>query len=238
LGAGFTLSTAHWPEIEAGPRRLLVVPVGSLEQHGAHLPLDTDTRIAATVAARACAGRPGVALAPPIAIGASGEHADFPGTLSIGSVALSTLLVELGRHASLHWPAMLLVNGHGGNAAAIRDALTLLADEGRRCRVWHAGLRPAMLAAGEPLVPDAHAGRVETSLMLALAPADVRLDAASAGDTRPLREIMPDLSARGVRPVSPNGVLGDPTGASAAEGERLLGLLVADLSETVDRLLD
>ena len=235
--AGFTLGSAHWPDVEAGPRRLLVVPVGSLEQHGAHLPLDTDTRIAAAVAARACAGRPGVALAPPIAIGASGEHADFPGTLSIGSVALSTLLVELGRHASLHWPAMLLVNGHGGNAAAIRDALKLLADEGRQCRVWHAGLRPAMLAADEPLVPDAHAGRVETSIMLALAPDDVRLDAASAGDTRPLRDIMPDLSARGVRHVSPNGVLGDPTGASAAEGERLLGLLVGDLSQTVDRLL-
>jgi mycofactocin precursor peptide peptidase len=231
------LSSARWPEVEAGRRRLLVVPVGSLEQHGAHLPLDTDTRIAAAVAARACAGRSGVALAPPIAIGASGEHADFPGTLSIGSVALSTLLVELGRHASLHWPAMLLVNGHGGNAAAIRDAVKLLTDEGRQCRVWHASLRPAMLTAEEPLIPDAHAGRVETSLMLALAPDDVRLDAAAAGDTRPLREILPDLSARGVRPVSPNGVLGDPTGAAAAEGERLLGLLVADLSQTMEGLL-
>ena len=231
------LSTAHWPEVEAGPRRLLVVPVGSLEQHGAHLPLDTDTRIAAAVAARACAGRPGVALAPPIAIGASGEHADFPGTLSIGSVALSTLLVELGRHASLHWPALLLVNAHGGNVTAISDALGQLRGEGRRGDVWHAGVRPVLLAAGESLVPDAHAGRVETSIMLALAPAEVLLDAAVAGDTRPLREIMPDLSARGVRPVSPNGVLGDPAGASAAEGERLLGLLVADLAETVDRLL-
>jgi mycofactocin precursor peptide peptidase len=231
------LSTAHWPEVEAGPRRLLVVPVGSLEQHGAHLPLDTDTRIAAAVAARACAGRPGVALAPPIAIGASGEHADFPGTLSIGSVALSTLLVELGRHASLHWPGLLLVNGHGGNVTAISGALGQLRGEGRRVDVWHAGLPPALLAAGESLVPDAHAGRVETSIMLALAPAEVRLDAAVAGDTRPLREILPDLTARGVRAVSPNGVLGDPAGASAAEGERLLGLLVADLAETVDRLL-
>src|ERR1700690_2163950 len=155
--AGFTLSRAHGPEVEAGPRRLLVVPIGSLEQHGAHLPLDTDTRIAAAVASRACAGRSGVGLAAPIAIGASGEHADFPGTLSIGSVALSTLLVELGRHASLHWPAMLLVNGHGGNAAAIGDGVKLLAYEGRQCRVWHAGLRPGLLAAaGEPLVPDAH----------------------------------------------------------------------------------
>jgi len=238
--AGFTLSTAHWPDVEAGPRRLLVVPVGSLEQHGAHLPLDTDTRIAAAVATRACAGRAGVGLAPPIAIGASGEHADFPGTLSIGNVALSTLLIELGRHAALHWPAMLLVNGHGGNVVAIRDAVTLLSDEGRRCHVWHAGVRPEMLATaalGAALVPDAHAGRVETSIMLALAPADVRLDVASAGEPRTLAEILPDLQAHGVRSVSANGVLGDPAGASAAEGERLLGLLAADLGQTLDRLL-
>ena len=233
----FTLSTARWPDVEAGPRRLLVVPVGSLEQHGSHLPLDTDTRIATAVAARACAARAGVGLGPAIAIGASGEHADFPGTLSIGSVALSTLLIELGRHAALHWPAMLLVNGHGGNVTAIRDALRLLAAEGRRCHAWHAGLRPGMLAAGESLVPDAHAGRVETSIMLALAPDEVRLDSAVAGDTRPLSEIMPALSARGVRHVSPNGVLGDPAGAAADEGERLLGLLGADLAQTIDRLL-
>jgi mycofactocin system creatininase family protein len=231
------LGAARWPEVAAGPRRLLVVPVGSIEQHGPHLPLDTDTRIAAAVAARACAGRPGVGLAPAIAIGASGEHADFPGTLSIGHVALSTVLVELGRHASLHWPALLLVNGHGGNAGAINDAVVALRAEGRDCQVWHAGLRPAMLAgAGLILVPDAHAGRVETSIMLALAPGDVRLDAAAAGQTRPLAEIMPAMRAGGVRAVSPNGVLGDPAGASAAEGETLLGLLVADLAALVARL--
>src|ERR1700749_2043601 len=214
--AGWALATAHWPEVEAGPRRLLVVPVGSLEQHGAHLPLDTDTRIAAAVAERACAGLTGVGLAPPIAIGASGEHADFPGTLWIGRVALSTLLVELGRHASLHWPAMLLVNGHGGNVTAIGDAVRQLRREGRRSHVWHAGLRPGMLATEDGVAPDAHAGRVETSMMLALAPDDVRLDPAAAGDTRPLTEILSDLSALGVRQVSPNGVLGDPDGASAA----------------------
>jgi creatinine amidohydrolase len=240
--AGASLAQARWPEVEAGPRRLLVVPVGSLEQHGAHLPLDTDTRIAAAVAERACAGpdgaaRDGIGLAPAIAIGASGEHAGFPGTLSIGQVALSTLLVELGRHAALHWPTMLLVNGHGGNVGAISDALRQLRAEGRDCHVWHAGVRPAALAAsGLRLAPDAHAGRVETSIMLALAPGDVRLDAAAAGDTRPLPEIMTDLRTRGVRDVSPNGVLGDPSGASAAEGEALLALLVADLADTLTRL--
>ena len=72
--------------------------------------------------------------------------------------------------------------------------------------------------------------------MLALAPEDVRLDAAVAGETRPLPEIMAGLRAHGVRQVSPNGVLGDPVGASAAEGAALLDLLVADLRATIDRL--
>jgi creatinine amidohydrolase len=74
--------------------------------------------------------------------------------------------------------------------------------------------------------------------MLALAPGDVRLDDAAAGETRPLAEIMPALRARGVRQVSPNGVLGDPAGASPAEGETLLALLVADLAATLDQLAD
>jgi creatinine amidohydrolase len=224
------LGELRWPEVAQGPRRLLVVPVGSLEQHGPHLPMDTDTRIAVAVASRACAGREGAGLAPAVAIGASGEHAGFPGTLSIGTQALTLLLVELGRHASLHWPAILLVNGHGGNAAAITEAVRTLRAEGRACHAWHAGLP------GSPLA-DPHAGRFETSILLALAPGLVRLEEAAPGDTRPLAEIMPRLRAGGVRAVSPNGVLGDPAGASAAEGEELLRQLTASLGALLDTLM-
>jgi mycofactocin precursor peptide peptidase len=234
MPAVFALRTARWPEVANRTRRLLVVPVGSLEQHGPHLPLDTDTRIAVAVARRACAGRPGVALAPPVTIGASGEHADFPGTLSIGTAALALCLTELGRHASLHWPAMLLVNGHGGNAEAIETATGTLRSEGRSCLAWHARLPGP---AGTDADRDAHAGRSETSAMLALAAQDVRLTAARRGDVRPLPEIMPLLREHGVRAVSRNGVLGDPAGASAAEGESLLAILVSELSETIGRLL-
>jgi mycofactocin system creatininase family protein len=224
----FELAQAYWPDVEHDPRQLLVVPVGSLEQHGLHLPLDTDTRIAVAVARRACAGRLGVALAPPLPIGASGEHAAFPGTLSIGSEALASCLIELGRHASLHWPALLLVNGHGGNVTAVEAAVGRLRYEGRACLAWHAALPGG----------DAHAGRSETSIMLALDPGAVRLDTAERGDVRPLERILPLLRERGVRAVSANGVLGDPAGASAAEGERLLARLVKSLSGTMDQFLE
>jgi mycofactocin system creatininase family protein len=204
-----------------------VVPTGSLEQHGPHLPLDTDTTIAVAVARRACAGRPGVALAPAFGIGASGEHADFPGTLSIGTEALTACLVELGRHARRDWAALLLVNGHGGNAAAIGAAIGRLRQEGQTAHAWHAGLPGG----------DAHAGRFETSVMLALDPGAVRLAAAQAGERQPVSQIMPALRERGVRAVSGNGVLGDPSGASAAEGEVLLARLTHGLNEMVDRVL-
>ncbi len=180
------------------------------------------------LARRACAGRPGVVLAPAFAIGASGEHADFPGTLSIGEQALTTCLIELGRHASLHWPAMLLVNGHGGNVPAVRAAVSRLCYEGRACQGWHAALPGG----------DAHAGRSETSIMLALDPAAVRLEAAERGELRPVSQIMPVLRAHGVRAVSANGVLGDPAGATAAEGEQLLARLASGLNGAMDRLLE
>jgi creatinine amidohydrolase len=226
--AVFELARTRWPAVEQSLRRLLVVPVGSTEQHGPHLPFDTDTQIAVAVARRACAGRPGVALAPALPIGASGEHAAFPGTLSIGAEALAACLIELGRHVSQHWAALLLVNGHGGNTTAVSAAANQLRYEGRVCAVWHASLPDG----------DAHAGRSETSVMLALAPHAVRLDAAERGDVRPLEQLMPLLRERGVRAVSPNGVLGDPAGASAAEGERLLAHLAASLTGTMNRLLE
>ena len=124
---------------------------------------------------------------------------------------------------------MLVVNGHGGNAAAITHAARQLQADGRACHSWHAGLPGHRLA-------DPHAGRFETSLLLALAPS-VRLDLATPGDMRPLAEIMPELRAHGVRAVSPSGVLGDPAGASADEGESLLGQLVASLNRKLDIIL-
>lgn len=210
------LVDATWPDVDAARRPVLVVPLGSLEQHGPHLPLDTDAAIATAVAVRVEARRPDVGLGPTIPLGASGEHADFPGTLSIGTTALATLVVEVVRHASRDWGAVLVVNGHGGNADALAEAADTCRSEGRGLAVVHLGL-PGM---------DAHAGRSETSMMLAIDPDRVHLDRAVAGATDPARDLLPRLRVEGVRAVSPTGVLGDPAGATAAEGRHLLDRLV------------
>ena len=210
------LADALSPDVAEAPGRALVVPLGSLEQHGPHLPLGTDTLVAEAVAQRLAAVRPSAALAPAVPFGASGEHAGFAGTVSIGTEALRLLLVELLRDATATWPAVLLVNGHGGNAAAVSAAVALAREEGRTVAAVHLGV-PGM---------DAHAGRAETSMLLHLAPHLVVLDRAEPGATAPLRELLPLLRSDGVRGVSPNGVLGDPTGASAEEGERLVDALV------------
>jgi creatinine amidohydrolase len=219
----------NWVQVDRAPRRALLVPLGSLEQHGPHLPLDTDTRIAVAVAGRAASarGRDGVAVTPPIAIGASGEHAGFPGTLSIGTPALIQLLVELGRDAARDWEAMLLVNAHGGNRDAVDGAVARLRAEGRRCAAFHVS----------PAGGDAHAGRTETALLLHLDPAVVRVDLMEPGELAPVIALIDRLRRDGVRPVSPNGVLGDPVGATVEEGERLLGELIAGCTRALDALL-
>jgi len=162
-------------------------------------------------------------VAPAVAYGASGEHAAFPGTLVVGHEVLAGLLVELVRSARSSFCGVVLVSAHGGNEQALSLVQARCAAEGDDVVVWR--LR---VAGG-----DAHAGRTETSLMLALDPAAVRLELAGAGCTEPLDGLLPRLRAEGVRPVSSNGVLGDPAGASADEGRALLDTLVRDLVATL-----
>jgi creatinine amidohydrolase len=191
---------------------LLVVPLGATEQHGPHLPLGTDTMIASALASSVDA-----VVAPALPYGSSGEHAGFAGTLSLGA-ATELALVELGRSAG--FARVLFVCAHGGNAEPLGAAVRQLRSEGIDARAWSPSWRG-----------DAHAGRVETSLMLALAPGLVGVG--ERGNTSPLEELMPRLRSEGVRAVSPNGVLGDPAGASAEEGRTLLAAAAAELVEFV-----
>jgi len=209
-----------WTEVtrHAGADAVLLVPLGSTEQHGPHLPVTTDTDIATALAEHAAGQDDRLIVAPPLPYGSSGEHQGFAGTLSIGLEATELMLVELGRSASLDFGRVVVVSAHGGNAVAVARAVARLAGEGHPVVAWSPRWEG-----------DAHAGRTETSLMLAIAPERVRIEAAEAGDRRPLAELLPHLQRGGMRSVSANGVLGDPAGATADEGRRLLAGAVAEL---------
>ncbi len=208
----------------------LIIPVGSTEQHGPHLPLDTDTRIAAAVA-RAVAARlaegqdSNWVVAPAIGYGASGEHEGFAGTVSIGTSALRLLLVEFGRSASRWASRLVFVNGHGGNVEALAAAAALLRYEGRDV-AWCSCTAAAA---------DAHAGHTETSVLLHISPNDVRLDERLPGNRAPLAELMPAMRRGGVAAVSELGVLGDPTTATAEDGERMFAEMIAGCLRRVTR---
>ena len=215
------------PEVANARPAVLLIPLGSLEQHGPHLPLDTDTRIAVALSHASAARRDDTLVAPAVAYGSSGEHEGFAGTLSIGTAVLHSMLVELVR-SNRDVDHVVFVNGHGGNLEAVRSATTQLLAEGHSVDAFAPSIPEA----------DAHAGRTETSLLLHLDPSVVRLDRAAVGATEPLAELLPALRTGGVRAVSPNGVLGDPTGASAAEGAALFERLVTALTEQVIAMVE
>ncbi|MHA6804389.1 mycofactocin biosynthesis peptidyl-dipeptidase MftE [Salinifilum ghardaiensis] len=220
------LADRSWCEL-TGRAPTVLLPLGACEQHGPHLPLDTDAAVAAEVARRGAAlaaGAADVLVAPAQPYGASGEHEGFPGTVSTGHEALQRLLVEIGRSLGRWAPRLLVVNAHGGNLTGLTRAVAQLRAEGRDVAWWHCSVPGS----------DAHAGRTETALMSALRPGSVRDEHRSTGRTEPVAELMPALSRHGVLGVSTSGVLGDPTRGTAAEGraavtgmaERLAAALV------------
>jgi mycofactocin precursor peptide peptidase len=219
------LAATTWPRVKAGT--LVLVPVGSTEQHGPHLPFSTDTEIAVAVAEatakRLRVRRHAVLVAPAVSYGSSGEHQDFAGTSSIGTPVLREVLVELTRSMMTWASRIVFINGHGGNIEALRSAIGQLLVEGHDVE-W-------IPCATEDV--DLHAGRTETSLMLHIAPWSVRLQHIAVGNTQPLVKLLPTLIKSGVRAVSANGVLGDPRGATAAEGKLVLEAMTSDVTDRI-----
>ncbi len=245
------LASLRAPEIadHVGPGAIVVLPLGAIEQHGPHLPHDTDLVIAAETAA-ALVDRAGdeldLWLLPPVAYTRSNEHAWSPGSIWLRPETLLAVVDDIGRSvAALPARRLVLLNGHGGNSALLNvacrelrlhhDLLTFLV---------HPSVPPDQggdSAAGE-LGMGVHAGHDETSLMLHLRPGSV--DMAEAR-----RNVPEGLAAnRHVRfggtvtfgwasdDFGPDGIIGDPTGASAAHGAALFEAAVTRLVDALGEI--
>ncbi|MFJ3207498.1 creatininase family protein [Streptomyces flaveolus] len=214
-------------------RQVAVLPVGSFEQHGPYLPLATDTLVACAIAREIADAYP-VHLLPPVTIGCSHEHADWPGTVSISSVTLHAVVQDIA--ASLRRSgvdALVLVNGHGGNYV-LGNVVQEASARGERMALfpavedWEAARQRAGVATS-PLT-DMHAGEIETSILLHTHPECVRpgYEAADfvADDRRHLLSL-------GMSAYTDSGVIGRPSLASAEKGRELLAGLTESFGEYV-----
>ncbi|MDQ1436631.1 MAG: creatinine amidohydrolase [Acidimicrobiaceae bacterium] len=225
---------------------VLVLPIGSVEQHSYHLPIGTDTLVVDAIAHRVEEQRPAtVVLSPPLWFGASAHHLGFPGSTSIGGELLHKVVVEVlaAYHESTKISRFLVLNGHGGNDPGMKVAMELLRRRlpnvrGTAANYW-AAMFDGMKAAGVEVPPDGlgHACDVETSLVLAVAPELVKMDRLVPDPRR--AEESPWL-ARGwdFKETTDHGGVGDPTGASAEWGEQMVGHAVARLARLCDQLLE
>jgi len=204
---------------------IVLLALGSWEQHGAHLPFDTDTVIIESVVDAAIRSvdpeNTQFSVVPTIGVTASDEHNGFAGTLSIGTNALSDAVVSIARSAS--WArGICIVNGHGGNSDALKLVHSALDYENIRHSIWSL---PYYEGA------DMHAGHTETSLMLHLAPGTVRMDLAEVGAVGDSEMLIERMRAGGIKEVSSNGVVGDPTNATAAHGATMLSFYADHLTK-------
>ncbi|MFT4922042.1 MAG: creatinine amidohydrolase [Haloarculaceae archaeon] len=225
------LADCSWRDIEtaiADGVDTVIVPLGATEQHGPHLPVDTDTRLGTAIAVRVARRLGDALVAPTVPVGPSEEHLSFPGTISISADTarhlVSDVVDSLDRHG---FDRVVLLPGHGGWFPLLASLYPTLARE-TACDLvaiselqWYMelledGLEQAGVDVDEPVV---HAGVSETAMLLALDPESVEEDR-PAGHSGHVSAAA--LFANGIEAYDENGVLGDPRPATAAVGETLL----------------
>jgi creatinine amidohydrolase/Fe(II)-dependent formamide hydrolase-like protein len=242
------LGELTWPEAETRFKEvdIVLLPVGSIEQHGPHLPLDTDAFDADYLAKKVAEGceDPKPLVLPAIPYGVSYHHEDFSGTISVTPETLSKLVYEIGINVARQGiKKLVIINAHGGNGPALHYAAQMINRDAHIFTCVDTGetSNPDIVALAET-PNDVHAGEIETSTSLAVRPGLVRLESA--------RKFIPEFSSRYLNftskrhvewytrtaKISPHGVLGDPTKASREKGEKMWGLMIKHLVEFVDDL--
>ena len=223
-------------------RSTVVVPFGAVDQHGPHLPLDTDAVLADRLGPL-LAERLDALCAPTMRIGCSQHHLAFAGTLSLRPQTLQMIVHDLIDSLARHgFRRVVLLATHGGNEPPLQEAGAASRREGVRVAVpslrvaVHAVLAVARARGVPPGVAGGHAGELETSLMLALAPDLVRTAAMTEpGYTGPLDDAAAKvLFEDGVGALAANGVLGDPRGASSDAGHAYVTAFLDAIEGQID----
>jgi creatinine amidohydrolase/Fe(II)-dependent formamide hydrolase-like protein len=242
------LAELTWPEARDRFKEvdLALLPVGSIEQHGPHLPLDTDAFDADYLArqvANACSDPKPIVL-PLIPYGVSYHHDDFSGTVSILNDTLQRLVYDIGMNAARNGiTKLVIINGHGGNTPALQFAAQMINRDAHIFTCVDSGeSSDADISSIIETPNDVHAGEVETSTSLAIRPDLVQLNKA--------RKFVPRFSSRYLNfttkrsvewyartaKISKDGVLGDPTKATREKGERIWAVMIKNLVEFVEDL--
>jgi creatinine amidohydrolase len=215
----------------------VILPIGSTEQHGPHLPLSTDSIIAKRLS-EAVAAELKTDVLPVLNYGVSFEHADFPGTISIQPQTLTQTVKEICESLLRHYKSVIIINGHGGNTTTLRslnskktifidffDILKMILNDQRETEIGGVG----------------HACEVETSLMLYLEPSLV----ARERITDDIVKYVPRLDPQSENPLpdgwktinySKSGVIGDPTKATAEKGEKIFQALTKKITKKIKEL--
>ncbi len=238
------LGGMHRDALRAAPHRagaLVILPTGAIEQHGPHLPVGVDAILGQGLLARALPLLPAnapVFVSPPVVVGKSNEHADWPGTLSLSARTLSALVrAQVEQLHRLGFQRIALWNTHGGNSAVLVPLIReLQALPGLRLGMLQSGFKPEQ--SPQEATYGFHAGEWETALMLALAPSLVRRAKAichypaqldDAGELRPEGAAL--TLGWTTRDIAPQGVMGDATLASSDRGEAWAQASAAALAE-------
>jgi creatinine amidohydrolase len=239
------LDRLTWPQVRSEQERgrdTVVVAFGATEQHGPHMPLATDALLGDHLA-RGVAERLDAFLAPTVRIGCSEHHLEFPGTLSISEATFHGVVGDVVRSlARGGFRRVVLLPTHGGNFRPLAEALQELGPvpgiEIRALTDLNALFAIARLGEEEHGVPlgqgGVHAGEWETSMLMAIHPELVHLERGEPGYTGDAQAAIGAIFGAGVHSVSANGVIGDPTQASAEHGARywdeVLRIVLADVA--------
>jgi len=242
------LGELSWPEAERRFREVDVVllPVGAIEQHGPHLTLDTDAFDADYLARRvaeACSN-PKPLVLPLVPYGVSYHHDDFPGTISISNEALSKIVYDIGMSSARHGvKKLIIVNGHGGNLPTLKYAAQMINRDANIFTCVDTGESSDVdLDRFCETENDVHAGEIETSTSLAIRPDLVDMSLAEAFVPQFSSRYLDFTTRRSVEwfartaRLSPNGVLGDPTRATAEKGVQMWQVMIANLVEFVEEI--